>query len=332
METLTYKLKYDDLDIKSYFNTDYICFFDIETTGFNRNKDLVYLVGLLIYNSTDYILKQYLIEEADEEETLLNCLIKDFNDCECIITFNGDSFDIPFLDSKYKNHHIDYKIPIEKSFDIYKIIKKNKCLFDLKNFKLKSIEKYLGINRKDTLSGKECITLFYDYLNNRNAKSKELILQHNYDDLYYLPFVLKILDIIEDKKTIILSSNPSYKISLKIENLEIVNDMMNISCITTPIEVEPIIIYKNDYNIKWNTKKGVLNVQFQVNNGILSTMKKCVYINLIDFDMSLPIKDSTDYKLLDNIVLVQIEKNFVMENIKNIVYQVVYTSTNVFFK
>ncbi|WP_077366871.1 ribonuclease H-like domain-containing protein [Anaerosalibacter sp. Marseille-P3206] len=331
METLTYKLKYDALDIKTYFDTHNICFFDIETTGFNRNKDIVYLVGLLIYNGKDYILKQYLLEEVDEEKILLNCLIKDFNDCECLITFNGDSFDIPFLDSKYKNHHIDYKIPIEKSFDIYKIIKSNKYLFDLKNFKLKSIEKYLGINRKDTLSGKECIDLFYDYLDNKNDKSKKLILQHNYDDLYYLPYVLKILDIIEYKKTIVLSSNSSNKIKLKIEDFKVIDDMMNINCITNSIEIEPLIIYESDYNIKWNTKKGVLNVQFQVNNGMLSTMEKCLYIDLLEFDIGLSVKDSTNFQLPRNIILIQIGKDFVMDNIKNIVYQIVYTSTKTFF-
>lgn len=325
METLTYELKYN-IDLQAYFSTNNVCFFDIETTGFNRNKDIVYLVGLLIYKGTDYLLKQYLLESIDEENKLLECLITDFNDCECLVTFNGDSFDIPFLNSKYKNHNIDYSIPMEKSVDIYKIIRNNKYLFDLKSFKLKSIEKYLGVNREDTLSGKECISLFYDYLNNKNEISKKLILQHNYDDLYYLPSILQIIDIIKDKKTITFSNISLSEINsleLTINNLEIVNDIMTLSCITTPINIDPIIIYESNYNIKWNAIAGILKIQFQVKNSMLSTMDRCHFIDLYDFDMKLSIKDTTNFKLPDNIILAQIGNNFVMDNIKSFIYQLV---------
>lgn len=316
-------LKYNiecNIDLQRYFSTEKICFFDIETTGFSRSKDIVYLVGFLIYDGSNYIIKQYLLESIDEENQLLNCLIDDFNNSECLITFNGDTFDIPFLNSKYKNHNINYRIPMEKSVDIYKIIKKNKYLFDLKSFKLKSIEKHLGINRKDTKSGKECISLFYDYLNNNSEESKKIILQHNYDDLYYLPSVLRILDIIKDKKTIILADNPLDKIKsleLTIEDLYVESDIMTLNCTTSHIYVEPIIIYKDNYNIKWNTKTGILKIQFLVKNSMLSTMETCYYIDLYDFDIKLAIKDCTHFNIPENIILTQIGKKFVIDNIKN---------------
>lgn len=320
MISLKYNIKYD-IDLKKYFSKEKICFFDIETTGFNRNKDIVYLVGLLIYNESNYVLKQYLLESIEEEKLLLNNLIDNFNSNEYLVTFNGDSFDIPFLNSKYKNHNINYRISTDKSVDIYKIIKNNKYLFDLKSFKLKSIENYLGINRKDSISGKECISLFYDYLNNNNEKSKELILQHNYDDLYYLPSVLQILDIIKDKKTIKITNFSKIKLlELTIKDLSIENDVMNVNCITTPISIQPLIIYGNNYNINWNTKSGILKFQLIVKNSILSTYETCNYMNLDELDLK--IKDCTNFNIPENLILIKIGKKFVIDNIKNIIYQI----------
>lgn len=322
MISLKYNIKCN-MDLQRYFSTENICFFDIETTGFNRNKDIVYLVGLLIYNGSNYVLKQYLLESIDEEKLLLNYLIDEFNNNQCLVTFNGDSFDIPFLNSKYKNYNINYRVPIKNSLDIYKIIKNNKYLFDLKSFKLKSIEKYLGINRKDNVSGKECISLFYDYLNNNNENSKELVLQHNYDDLYYLPSALQILDIIKDKKTIRISNTSNIKfLELTIEDLSVESDIMNIYCTTTPISFHPIIIYDNNFNINWNTKSGVFKLQLIVKNSILSTNESCIYIDLNDLDVNLTIKDCTNFNIPENLILIRIGKKFVIDNIKNLLYQI----------
>lgn len=335
MEIIKNELQYD-LDIQKYFTSERICFFDIETTGFSRKNNIVYLVGLLLKNvNSNYLLKQYLIQSKDEEKKLLKLLIEDFKYNQLLVNYNGDTFDIPFLNSKYKKHNIDYKIPLNKSFDLYKIVKENRDLLDLKNTKLKTIEKYLGINREDKLSGKECITLFYEYMNNNALDSKKLILKHNYDDLYYLPYTLKILDVIDDKKTIVLpNANRNIdKLILKIKQIEMDNDIFTIECEINPIPIEQIYEYKDSYNIEWNTRKGQLTIQFQIKNSILSSMEKCQYVDLKDFniDNSITIKDITNFSLPDNIILICIEKKFVFENIKNLLYVIMLNITKKYF-
>ncbi|WP_416197641.1 MAG: RNase-H-2 domain-containing protein [Sporanaerobacter sp.] len=332
MDTLYSNVQYN-LDLKKYFKNSRICFFDIETTGFSRNNDTVYLVGILSGDDGKYTLKQYLLESIGEEMMLLKTLIPEFKNSDYIINFNGDSFDIPFLNHKYKKYNIDYEIPISKSIDIYKIVKDNKYLFEIENLKLKSIEKYLNINRDDELSGGQCISLFYDYINNKNEQSKKLILKHNYDDIYYLPHILKILDVIEEKSTIQISHEKIKNkfLKIKMKNFQISNDMININCVTDKFPKEPIIVYGNSYNFNWEQKKGMLRIQFQIEHGILSNMKKCIYVNLENFEPKLNIKDNTIYNLPENIVLIQIEKNFIIDNIKNIILELFKCQRDVLF-
>ncbi|MCG4585515.1 ribonuclease H-like domain-containing protein, partial [Anaerosalibacter bizertensis] len=105
METIYYNIDYD-LNIEKYFDDGQVCFLDIETTGFSRVKDIIYLVGLLIYNEGKYTLKQYFLNSPEKEKLLLKSLIHDIEESKYIVTFNGNTFDIPFLNSKYRKYDI----------------------------------------------------------------------------------------------------------------------------------------------------------------------------------------------------------------------------------
>ncbi|MCR2045554.1 ribonuclease H-like domain-containing protein [Anaerosalibacter massiliensis] len=321
MEKIYYNIDYD-LNMEKYFDNSPVCFLDIETTGFSRAYDTVYLVGLLIYNNGKYTLKQYFLNSSEKEDCILKTLIEDIENSVHVVTFNGDTFDIPFLNSKYKKYDIKYQIPKNKSIDIYRTIRNNKELLPLKSFKLKSIEKFLGIYREDTISGKDCIDLYYDYLKSNDLEKRKLILKHNYDDLYYLPFVLKMLDIIDDNKIVYLSnksSNHKNNPKIAIESIDFINDVMKIYCKTTSFKKDSYIDYGNYYNLNWDFKEGTLYMEFQIEKGLLSTEKKCFYINLDNLEYGMNIKDCTSFNIPPNIMLLKVDKRLAMENIKGMI-------------
>ena len=97
--------------------------------------------------------------------------IKVLSKFNVIINYNGDTFDIPFINQRLKIHNINNSIPIEKSLDIYSNIRKNRYLFDLENLKLKTIEKFLGIQRR-YLFRKRLYQFYNDYLTNKDKKLK----------------------------------------------------------------------------------------------------------------------------------------------------------------
>src|SRR5690606_37355709 len=126
-----------------------VCFVDIETTGLSRINSFIYLLGMLYFdsNSSNWCITQYFIDDKKEEEKLLynfNDFIKRF---KSIITFNGEGFDIPFIKYRMNKYIQKNNIDSLSSFDIYRKIKEEHSLLDLKNYKLKTIEEYLEIYR-----------------------------------------------------------------------------------------------------------------------------------------------------------------------------------------
>lgn len=180
---------------KELFSSNFIIL-DIETTGFSRKNASIILIGLIIKNNDKLISKQIFAESLEEEKLILLELIKVIKSIDnyFFITYNGHSFDLPFINSKLRQHSIDHQLNLNNNFDLYRLIRKYKNLLDLNRYNLRTIERFLGINRSDTISGKESIQLYYDYLETNSQKVLDKILLHNCEDIKYLLPLLEILN------------------------------------------------------------------------------------------------------------------------------------------
>ena len=187
--------KYIPVEFQNEFNQDFVVL-DIETTGFSRENCSIILIGIIIKTDNDIISQQFFCESLSEEKKLLIHLknILSSLDKFFLITYNGHSFDIPFINNKFNKYHIDYQINNIKNFDIYRMIRANKKLLNLEKYNLKSVEKFLNINRLDTISGKDSIRLYFEYLRTKNTELLNKILLHNQEDILYLLKLLKILN------------------------------------------------------------------------------------------------------------------------------------------
>ncbi|WP_394861578.1 ribonuclease H-like domain-containing protein [Paraclostridium bifermentans] len=137
--------------------------FDIETTGLSPKYCKVILIGVLYNLNNKTIIKQYFAESEEEEKDLLLKFINDIETFDHHITFNGVSFDIPFLNSRFNSNDIDFSIDKCDDIDILRIVKPFKEKLSLSDCKLKTIEKYMGIKREDTISGKESVELYKNF-------------------------------------------------------------------------------------------------------------------------------------------------------------------------
>lgn len=171
--------------------------FDIETTGLNPNYDKVILIGVLYQEEDNIVIKQFFCNNSNEELELLKSFIETFRDFDIYITFNGGNFDIPFLNKRFSKYKLNYQIDPYINFDLLKVVRKNKSLLGLSNCKLKTVEKFLGIKRKDTIDGAESVKLFKKYEQTREENLKEKILLHNFEDILHLLPTLNILNYID---------------------------------------------------------------------------------------------------------------------------------------
>lgn len=69
------------------------------------------------------------------------------------------------------------------NFDILRVSRANRAYLNLSDYKLKTLEKFLGIERTDAISGKESVEMYFDYLSSKDSSLKEKILLHNYEDI-----------------------------------------------------------------------------------------------------------------------------------------------------
>ena len=170
-----------------------ILFIDIETTGLSPKNSDLYLIGCLFLQNDKWHIAQFFAESSSQEEEILKTFADFCAPYETLIHFNGDRFDLPFLKAKYEKYSLPDPFADKESFDIYKAVKPYKLQLGLPDLKQKTIELYLGIDRKDEYSGGELIAVYRKYTKERDLESKNIILLHNFEDVQGLLKILPIL-------------------------------------------------------------------------------------------------------------------------------------------
>ena len=196
-------LEYDEkLTFKSKYYDEEAVFLDIETTGLSPMRSFIYLIGLVFIDlkKVTMHITQLIAEDRDEEEEILKLMKERLKGYKTVVTYNGNSFDLPFIAKRSERYGIE---PIAMdSFDMYEKLRLHKDTLKLDGLKQKNIEKKLGIIREDRYNGGECISFYKDYVKNKNQESFNRFVLHNYDDLLYMPATMSILDLLDEKITI----------------------------------------------------------------------------------------------------------------------------------
>lgn len=160
-----------------------LLFLDIETGGLSGCP--VFLIGCLALRDSQPLLCFFLARDLDEERPLLRALALFWRGYECLVTFNGRSFDVPFIHDrmtyyrvkgKHSGHHVDL-------LHVFRRVLKG----DVPNHRLQTLERhYLNRRREDDLPGAEVPGMFYRFFETRDPALLASILQHNALDLVTL--------------------------------------------------------------------------------------------------------------------------------------------------
>ena len=167
--------------------------YDIETTGLNPKSSQLYLLGILLFHKENSELIQYFAESVLDEEEILEQFFQLCKTKRVLISFNGEGFDNRFVESMAKSYG---KLPLHlnlKQLDLFKLIRKRKKFYGLESCSLKSCERFLGIYREDRCNGGELISVYREYLQNKDSEKKNLLLLHNREDIQNLPSLFSFL-------------------------------------------------------------------------------------------------------------------------------------------
>ncbi len=198
-----------------------IAVLDIETSGLSPKKAHVIMVGMLIYRYPESGASEFIhlvAEEPGEEEDMLAKTAELLADVDIIITYNGNSFDIPFLKQRIEMHGAGCEngaqlsmfarpateLNIKYSLDLYEILHRYSNLRRfLPNLRQKTVEDYMGLwrHREDKASGADSVKMYFDYLDERKRGNKaaadelmRLMRLHNSDDVLQLARMPAIFD------------------------------------------------------------------------------------------------------------------------------------------
>lgn len=184
-----------------FFNANKISVFDIETTGLYPKHDKIILIGFvhIMPPHDDGELVQFFAETPVEEKDILLNATREISESDMLITYNGRSFDAPFLDTRCKKYSIQSKNIF--NLDLYQLVRNYSTLKNIMgSLSQKSMEGFMQIDhlRADEISGGESINLYNEYTNQESLsyKSETLlnkILLHNRDDVMQLTRLISLL-------------------------------------------------------------------------------------------------------------------------------------------
>ncbi|MCR4617208.1 MAG: ribonuclease H-like domain-containing protein [Lachnospiraceae bacterium] len=182
-----------EYDITRLAPPEELVFLDIETTGFTARSSYLYMIGCAYNSAGKWCTIQWLAETYEQEVDILNAFFDFVKDYKYLVHFNGNQFDMPYLIQKCKQHELDYNFESFTGIDLYKRISPCKVFLGLSNCKQKTMEKFLGIDRKDAFSGGELIGVYHDYVKDPSEFSRNTLLLHNEDDLKGMLSILPML-------------------------------------------------------------------------------------------------------------------------------------------
>lgn len=180
-------------------------FLDIETTGFSRLYDSIYLIGLVYMEEGHFVAKQFLAGSLADEVRVLEKALDQLQNFKIFVTYNGDMFDLPFIEERAKRlrawRESDRQLWEScRSVDLMRRYRMHQSFFGWPNMKLKTLEAFLGVDRRDPFDGGQLIEVFYEYARTDDERLEKVLLLHNYEDIVYLLPLLKIEQFVYDLK------------------------------------------------------------------------------------------------------------------------------------
>lgn len=184
-----------DYPIEKFADKEKILYFDIETTGLSRKYCSIYLIGAMYFDDGQWMYAQWFADNYNDEANVIMAFQKFIEDYDCLIHFNGNSFDIPFVKDRADKYNIDLDLNRLKSVDIYKDISSLKNILNLPNLKQKTLEEAIGIKRTDPFSGGELVEVYKEYVRTKDEKLIYPLLLHNREDVLNMGKITELLSL-----------------------------------------------------------------------------------------------------------------------------------------
>jgi uncharacterized protein YprB with RNaseH-like and TPR domain len=168
-------------DLSGTISGEHFCFFDIETTGLTPST-YVFLCGMMYLHEGQFVIEQAFARDYSEEAGMLLYTRQTLDRFPVLVTYNGASFDVPFIKTRMAVGRIEYEGP-RKHVDLL-MPARQRFSGVLPNCKLGTIERHLrNTEREGDIPGSEIPDAYHEFVRTGDARKIKRILHHNRMDL-----------------------------------------------------------------------------------------------------------------------------------------------------
>lgn len=169
------------------FDPSTTVFVDTETTGLAGGTGTVaFLVGVGYFVEGAFRLDQCFMRDFDEEEPMLHFLDDLFKRAETVVSFNGKSFDVPLLRTRFISNRVPFRLDSAAHFDLVHAARRIWKL-RLKDCSLGNVERtVLHLQRHGDVPSAEIPQIWMDYLHTRDARELTRVFYHHRTDVLSL--------------------------------------------------------------------------------------------------------------------------------------------------
>ncbi|RMH76650.1 MAG: hypothetical protein D6681_21400 [Calditrichaeota bacterium] len=162
-------------------------FVDTETTGLaGGTGTYAFLIGIGHLELDHVVVRQYLLPDFSHEWLMLKHLDQALQGFRFTVTFNGKSFDLPLLRTRYLMNRMIPTIEDMAHFDLLhaarRLWKRRLPACDLQ-----TLERHiLGVERVQDVPGELIPHLYFEFIRRRDALLLRDVLEHNFHDIVNL--------------------------------------------------------------------------------------------------------------------------------------------------
>ncbi len=175
-------------------------FLDTETTGLAGGAGTyIFLVGVGYFEGDQFCVRQYFMRDYNEERALLSALNDLLSNFKAVVTYNGKTFDLPLMESRYIMSGMKMGLENPYHFDLLyparRLWKRR-----LESCSLSTVEReILKVIRDDDVPGYLIPEIYFRYLRTKDARTLKQVFEHNLQDILSLvALVSRMCFLVED--------------------------------------------------------------------------------------------------------------------------------------
>lgn len=160
-----------------------LLFLDLETTGLGNLP--VFLIGTMVWEGGGFLVRQYFARDYSEERAILSLYSRAAAERKVLVSFNGKSFDVPFLRVRAAGNAVACAVP-PYHLDLLHVARRT-WRGGLPDCRLQTLERFICKRvRSGDLGGEQIPEAYHAFVRTGNAAQMVECLRHNRLDLLTL--------------------------------------------------------------------------------------------------------------------------------------------------